>query len=118
MPPGNDRGRAPSFRAGEGTDYREGNRQDRRPGNVSRGFRDESVNEERPTHLDLFSGIGGFALAARWAGFVTIGFCEIDPYCQRVLAKNFLADAGCASDEPNGQSAKASSANGTPEGEA
>ena len=45
-----------------------------------------------PTHLDLFSGIGGFALAAQWAGFRTIGFCEIDPYCQKVLAKNFLAD--------------------------
>jgi DNA (cytosine-5)-methyltransferase 1 len=44
------------------------------------------------THLDLFSGIGGFALAARWAGFRTIGFCEIDKYCQKILAKNFLAD--------------------------
>jgi len=42
-----------------------------------------------PTHLDLFSGIGGFALAARWAGFRTIGFCEIDSYCRRVLARNF-----------------------------
>lgn len=40
-------------------------------------------------HLDLFSGIGGFALAARWAGIETIGFCEIDPFCQKVLAKNF-----------------------------
>lgn len=46
-----------------------------------------------PTHLDLFSGIGGFALAAQWAGFRTIGFCEIDRYCQKVLTKNFLADA-------------------------
>lgn len=42
-------------------------------------------------HLDLFSGIGGFALAARWAGFRTVAFCEIDKYCQRVLAKNFLS---------------------------
>jgi len=41
------------------------------------------------THLDLCSGIGGFALAARWLGIQTIGFCEIDPFCQRVLAKNF-----------------------------
>ena len=41
------------------------------------------------THLDLFSGIGGFALAARWAGLQTIQFVEIDPYCQRVLKKNF-----------------------------
>lgn len=41
------------------------------------------------THLDLFSGLGGFSLAARWAGFETIGFSEIDPYCCKVLAKNF-----------------------------
>lgn len=41
------------------------------------------------THLDLFSGIGGFALAARWAGFETTQFVEIEPFCQRVLAKNF-----------------------------
>ena len=40
-------------------------------------------------HLDLFSGIGGFALAARWAGIETIGFCEIDKYAQKVLQKNF-----------------------------
>lgn len=41
-------------------------------------------------HLDLFSGIGGFALAGRMAGGIeTVGFCEIDEYCQRVLAKNF-----------------------------
>src|SRR5689334_7839605 len=40
-------------------------------------------------HLDLFSGIGGFALAARWAGFETFLFCEIDPFCQKVLNKNF-----------------------------
>lgn len=40
-------------------------------------------------HLDLFSGIGGFALAAEWAGWETVGFCEVDEWCQRVLAKNF-----------------------------
>lgn len=40
-------------------------------------------------HLDLFSGIGGFALAAKWAGFDTVAFCEIEPYCQKVLRKNF-----------------------------
>ena len=41
-------------------------------------------------HLDLFSGIGGFALAARMAGGIdTIGFVEIDPYCRLVLKKNF-----------------------------
>lgn len=41
------------------------------------------------THLDCFSGIGGFSIAAEWAGFKTVGFCEIDPFCRRVLAKNF-----------------------------
>ncbi len=40
-------------------------------------------------HLDLFSGIGGFALAARWVGWETVGFCEIDPYCQKVLKKHW-----------------------------
>lgn len=39
--------------------------------------------------LDLCSGIGGFSLAGRWAGYTTVGFCEIDPFCQSVLAKNF-----------------------------
>ncbi len=41
------------------------------------------------THIDLFSGIGGFALAAKWAGFETIAFCEIDPFCQRILKRRF-----------------------------
>jgi DNA (cytosine-5)-methyltransferase 1 len=45
---------------------------------------------EVPTHLDLFSGIGGFALAAQWAGFRTVAFVELDKYCQKVLAKNFM----------------------------
>jgi DNA (cytosine-5)-methyltransferase 1 len=44
---------------------------------------------DQPTHLDLFSGIGGFALAAEWAGFKTIGFCEIDKFCQGVLKRHW-----------------------------
>src|SRR5664280_2730323 len=43
-------------------------------------------------HLDLFSGIGGFALAAQtvWGSdYHCVGFCEIDPFCQQVLRKNF-----------------------------
>ena len=40
-------------------------------------------------HLDLFSGIGGFALAARWAGIETVGFCEKDAFCGRVLRKHW-----------------------------
>lgn len=41
------------------------------------------------THLDLFSGIGGFALAAASAGFKTIGFSEIEPYACKVLKQNW-----------------------------
>jgi len=40
-------------------------------------------------HLDLFSGIGGFALACQWAGIETIGFVEIDKYCQKALRKHW-----------------------------
>lgn len=41
-------------------------------------------------HLDLFSGIGGFALAAQMVGGIkTAAFCEIDPWARRILAKNF-----------------------------
>jgi len=45
--------------------------------------------QERLTHLDLFSGIGGFALAARWAGMNTIGFSEIDPYATAILKRHW-----------------------------
>ena len=41
-------------------------------------------------HLDLFSGIGGFALAAQMVGGIeTVGFCEIDPWPREILKKNF-----------------------------
>ena len=43
----------------------------------------------RKSHIDLFSGIGGFALASKWAGFKTIQFVENDKYCCKVLKKNF-----------------------------
>jgi DNA (cytosine-5)-methyltransferase 1 len=42
--------------------------------------------------LDLFSGIGGFALAAKWVWgkeLDIVGFCDIEEYCHKVLAKNF-----------------------------
>lgn len=40
--------------------------------------------------LDLFSGVGGFSLGLeRTGGFETVAFCEIDPFCRRVLAKHW-----------------------------
>jgi DNA-cytosine methyltransferase len=40
-------------------------------------------------HASLFSGIGGFDLAAQWMGWENVFQVEIDPFCQRVLEKNF-----------------------------
>jgi DNA (cytosine-5)-methyltransferase 1 len=40
-------------------------------------------------HGDLFSGIGGFALAARWMGWRTAWFSEIEPFASRVLAHHW-----------------------------
>jgi DNA (cytosine-5)-methyltransferase 1 len=39
------------------------------------------------TELSLFSGIGGFSLAARmvWENHRPLLFCEIDPFCRKVL---------------------------------
>lgn len=35
--------------------------------------------------LDVFSGIGGFSLGLEAAGMKTVAFCEIDPFCQKLL---------------------------------
>lgn len=40
-------------------------------------------------HIGLFEGIGGFSLAARWMGWNTIAWCEINPFCQKVLRHHF-----------------------------
>lgn len=37
----------------------------------------------------LFAGIGGFDLAARWMGWETAWFSEIDPYASAVLEKHW-----------------------------
>ena len=39
--------------------------------------------------LDLFSGIGGFSLGLEHAGMQTVAFCEINPFCQKVLRKHW-----------------------------
>ena len=41
------------------------------------------------THGSLFTGYGGFDLAADWVGWATAFQCEINPYCRRLLQKNF-----------------------------
>ncbi len=45
---------------------------------------------ETKIHIDLFSGIGGFALASEmvWPDVQHV-FCEIDPFCQAVLRKHW-----------------------------
>ena len=49
------------------------------------------------THLDLFSGIGGFALAAKWNGYRTLAFCDNEHYAQAVLKKHW-PDVPCHKD--------------------
>jgi DNA (cytosine-5)-methyltransferase 1 len=66
------------------------------------GFADRAAHEpsqstlsrpdgEHPLRvLSLFAGIGGFDLGLeRTGGFKTAAFCEIDPFCRRVLAKHW-----------------------------
>ena len=42
-------------------------------------------------HIDLCSGIGGFALGFSWSDLGTTPklFCDTDPWCRKVIAKNF-----------------------------
>lgn len=40
-------------------------------------------------HASLFTGIGGFDLAARWMGWNNVFQVEIDKFCHKVLNKNF-----------------------------
>jgi DNA (cytosine-5)-methyltransferase 1 len=40
-------------------------------------------------HGSLFSGLGGFDLAARWCGWTNVFQCEIEPFCQKILKQHF-----------------------------
>lgn len=40
-------------------------------------------------HLSLFSGIGGFDLAAEWSGIRNVATVENDPFCQQILKLRF-----------------------------
>jgi len=53
------------------------------------GFSASGCSPSGRTHLDLFSGIGGFALAAQAAGYSTIGFSEIEPYACKILKRHW-----------------------------
>ncbi len=46
------------------------------------------------THIGLFEGIGGFSLAARWAGWETIAWCEWNEFGQKVLRHHFPEATG------------------------
>ena len=52
---------------------------------------DEPRRSNNPLrHLDLFSGIGGFALGLSWAGgFETVAFCDNEPFAQEILKKRW-----------------------------
>ena len=41
------------------------------------------------THGSLFSGIGGFDLAAQWMGWENVFHVERDPFCRKVLTHHF-----------------------------
>ena len=40
-------------------------------------------------HTGLFNGIGGFMLAAEWMGWENVDSVEIDPWCNKIIEKNF-----------------------------
>ena len=57
---------------------------------------------EKLKHLDLFSGIGGFALGLEsTGGFETVGFCDNEPFAQKVLKKHW-PNVPCYEDVRNG----------------
>lgn len=41
------------------------------------------------THGSLFSGVGGFDLAAEWMGWENLFHCEINDFCREFITKRF-----------------------------
>lgn len=41
------------------------------------------------SHGSLFSGIDGFSLGFEWAGIETLWCCDIEPYAQQLIKKNY-----------------------------
>jgi DNA-cytosine methyltransferase len=39
--------------------------------------------------LDIFSGIGGFSIGLEAASMQTVAFCEITPFCQKILTRHW-----------------------------
>lgn len=48
-----------------------------------------SSQETSASHIDLFSGIGGFSIGFEREGFETVAFCEIDARCRAVLGHHW-----------------------------
>jgi DNA (cytosine-5)-methyltransferase 1 len=45
----------------------------------------DNKNDTKMKHISLFSGIGGFDLAADWMGWENVAHCEWNPFGRRVL---------------------------------
>jgi len=52
------------------------------------------MSDKKPTHGSLFSGIGGFDLAAEWMGFRNVFHCEWSPFQKAILKQNFPNSIG------------------------
>ena len=39
--------------------------------------------------LDVFSGIGGFSIGLEAVGMQTVAFCEINPFCRKILTRHW-----------------------------
>ena len=55
------------------------------------------IQRKTLNHASLFTGIGGFDLAASWMGWENVFQCEIDPFCQKLL-QNWFPESELFSD--------------------